>query len=121
MFKYKWIMVIFCLLAWPVNHCLAEEDQKAPQAQEVKASEDDNKVPQLFQLHEIEVTEQELKTDAETPNMTVIKPEILLQGLGTTLDGALKRQPGVDVQRMQEVGGALDDDSIKIRARGVAC
>jgi iron complex outermembrane receptor protein len=105
-------------LAWPASHCLAEEDQKAPQVQETKVAEEDQKVPQLFQLHEIEVTEKELKTDAETPNMTVIKPEILLQGLGTTLDGALKRQPGVDVQRMQEVGGALDDESIKIRGFG---
>jgi iron complex outermembrane receptor protein len=88
---------------WPLNPCLAAEDKK---------------VPQLFQLQEIEVSEKELKTDAETPNMTVIKPEILLQGLGSTLDGALKRQPGVDVQRLQEVGGALDDDSIKIRGFG---
>lgn len=98
-----WILLILFILVWPLQHCLAAEDKK---------------VPQLFQLQEIEVSEQELKADAETPNMTVIKPEILLQGMGTTLDGALKRQPGVDVQRLQEVGGAMDDDSIKIRGFG---
>ncbi len=38
--------------------------------------------------------------------------------IGTTLDTALERQPGVDVQRMQEVGTAVDDDSIKIRGMG---
>ncbi len=97
------VLLIFFLLAWPLQNCLAAEEKT---------------VPQLFQLQEIEVTEKELKTDAETPNMTVIKPEILLQGIGSTLDGALKRQPGVDVQRLQEVGGALDDDSIKIRGFG---
>lgn len=75
-------------------------------------------IPELFQLQEIEITEEEARTYAETPNMTVIKPEILLQGMGVTLDGALRRQPGVDVQRLQQVGGALDDDSIKIRGFG---
>ena len=75
-------------------------------------------IPELFQLHEIEISEQEARVNAETPNMTVIKPQILLQGIGTTLDGALSRQPGVDVQRLQQVGGALDDDSIKIRGFG---
>lgn len=83
------------------------------------AEEDSGKkVPELFLLQELEITERELKSNIETPNMTVIKPEVLLQGLGTTLDGALKRLPGVDVQRLQEVGGALDDDSIRIRGFG---
>jgi outer membrane receptor protein involved in Fe transport len=103
MCSYQRIVIILCLFLWSFNPCLAAEEKK---------------VPQLFQLQEIEVSEKELKTDAETPNMTVIKPEILLQGIGSTLDGALKRQPGVDVQRLQEVGGALDDDSIKIRGFG---
>ncbi|MFZ5450627.1 MAG: TonB-dependent receptor [Thermodesulfobacteriota bacterium] len=101
--RKKWILLSLLLVAWPFQHGLAAEEKK---------------VPQLFQLQEIEVSEQELKADAETPNMTVVKPEILLQGMGTTLDGALKRLPGVDVQRLQEVGGALDDDSIKIRGFG---
>lgn len=43
------------------------------------------KVPELFLLQELEITETELKSNIETPNMTVIKPEVLLQGLGTTL------------------------------------
>ena len=52
------------------------------------------------------------------PNMTVIKPEFFPQSLGTSLDTALERQPGVDVQRIQEIGSALDDDSIRIRGFG---
>ncbi len=90
--------------------------QRGAAAQENAPKE--GKSEQLFQLEEIEVSAEELQTNIETPNMTVIKPEILLQGIGTTLDGALKRQPGVDVQRLQEVGGALDDDSIKVRGFG---
>lgn len=72
----------------------------------------------IFQLDEITVSESEIKEELETPNMTVILPELLLQGIGSTLDSALNRQPGIDIQRPQEVGAALDDDSIKIRGFG---
>ncbi len=72
----------------------------------------------IFQLDEITISEAEIKEELQTPNMTVILPELLLQGIGSTLDSALNRQPGIDVQRPQEVGAALDDDSIKIRGFG---
>lgn len=71
-----------------------------------------------YQLDEITVTEEKIKEEIETPNATVVIPELLPQGISSNLDGALFRQPGVDVQRLQEIGGALDDDSIKIRGLG---
>ncbi len=80
--------------------------------------DDEGKSKRIYQLHEIEVSEDVLKEDVETPNRIVVIPELLLQGLGTTLDSALTRQPGIDVQRPQVVGGALDDESIKIRGFG---
>ena len=69
-------------------------------------------------LDDILITGTPLKDSTETPNMTSVIPSALLQGIGTTLDSAVKRQPGIDVQRQQEVGGALDDESIKIRGFG---
>lgn len=71
-----------------------------------------------FQLDEIEVSSTLIKDEKATPNMTVIMPELLLQGIGSTLDSALLRQSGIDIQRIQEVGAALDDESIKIRGFG---
>ncbi|MBA4417664.1 MAG: hypothetical protein C0392_07110 [Syntrophus sp. (in: bacteria)] len=70
------------------------------------------------ELEEILVTATPVNDDPETPNKTVIIPKALLQGTGSTLDSALKRLPGIDVQRPQEVGAAIDDDSIKIRGFG---
>ncbi len=72
----------------------------------------------IYQLDEITVSEEKIKEEQSTPNSTVVIPELLLQGISSNLDGALFRQPGVDVQRLQEIGGALDDDSIKIRGFG---
>jgi len=72
----------------------------------------------IYQLDEITVSEEKIKEELQTPNATVVIPELLLQGISSNLDGALFRQPGVDVQRLQEIGGALDDDSIKIRGFG---
>ncbi|NWF99086.1 MAG: TonB-dependent receptor [Nitrospirae bacterium] len=80
-----------------------------------QSSGDDTKI---FQLEEITVSENEARQELETPNMTVIPPELLLQGIGSTVDSSLTRQPGIDVQRPQEVGAALDDESIKIRGFG---
>jgi len=72
----------------------------------------------IFQLDELIVSESDVQKETKNPNMTVVFPELLLQGIGSTLDAALVRQPGIDVQRPQEVGAALDDDSIKIRGFG---
>ncbi len=83
-------------------------------AEEQKLGDD----TKIFQLDEITISESEIKEELKTPNMTVILPELILQGIGSTPDSALSRQPGIDVQRPQEVGAALDDDSIKIRGFG---
>lgn len=80
--------------------------------------EEQDGIKKLFQLDEVAVTESEIKKESETPNMTVILPELLLQGIGSTLDAALTRQAGIDVQRPQEVGASMDDDSIKVRGFG---
>lgn len=96
-------ILIFALLLLPVISFGADKEEKSKK---------------IYQLHEVEVSEEVLKEEVETPNMTVIIPELLLQGLGTTLDSALTRQPGIDIQRPQVVGGALDDESIKIRGFG---
>jgi outer membrane receptor protein involved in Fe transport len=83
----------------------AQEKQKAEEKEETK----------LFQLDEIVIDVIEKIRDVEIPNMTVVKPELYPMSIGTTLDTALERQPGVDIQRIQEVGTAMDDDSVKIR------
>jgi outer membrane receptor protein involved in Fe transport len=80
------------------------------------ASSADSSTP--VQLDEILVTGTPIKDDPSQPNTAIVVPSALLQGVGSTLDSALKRQPGIDVQRPQEVGGALDDDSIRIRGFG---
>lgn len=73
---------------------------------------------QIFQLDEVTVSDSLVRQQESTPNMSVIIPELLLQGIGSTLDSALLRHTGIDISRTQEVGGALDDESIKIRGFG---
>lgn len=75
-------------------------------------------VPKIFQLDVITVSGERLKEELKSPNAVFVSPEILLQGLSSNLDGALLRIPGVDVQRIQQIGGALDDESIRIRGLG---
>ncbi len=96
------ILIIFCILFFLsiFSSVFAEE------------------VSKIYQLDEITVSEEKIKEEMETPNATVVIPELLLQGISLNLDGALFRQTGIDVQRIQEIGGALDDESIKIRGFG---
>lgn len=72
----------------------------------------------IIQLDEVRVTAAELAQDVETPNMDVIMPDRFPMSLGSTLDTVLERQPGIVVQRIQQIGTAMDDDSIKIRGFG---
>ncbi|MCX7856933.1 MAG: TonB-dependent receptor [Deltaproteobacteria bacterium] len=72
----------------------------------------------MYQLETITISEERLKEEERSPHSTVTSPELLLQGKSVNLDGALLRLPGIDVQRLQEVGGALDDESIKLRGFG---
>jgi len=74
--------------------------------------------PKHFQLDPIVIDVVEKARDLEIPNMTVVKPELFPMGIGTTIDTALERQAGVSIQRIQEVGTAMDDDSVKIRGLG---
>jgi len=83
----------------------AKTEEKAGAKEETK----------YFQLDMITIDVVEKARDAEVPNMTVVKTELFPMTIGTSLDTALERQPGVDVQRVQEIGTAIDDDSIKIR------
>ncbi|MBF0564680.1 MAG: TonB-dependent receptor [Nitrospirae bacterium] len=72
----------------------------------------------LVQLEEAQVTQSEVKEELETPNMDVVKTEFQIRGIGSTIDGVLKRQAGVDVQRSQVFGGFFDDGSFKLRGFG---
>jgi outer membrane receptor protein involved in Fe transport len=87
--------------------------QKSEAGEKEKAEE-----TKLFQLDEVVIDVIEKARDADIPNMSVVKPELFPMGIGTTLDTALERQAGVDIQRIQEVGTAMDDDSVKIRGLG---
>lgn len=91
-----------------------EKDKKKEQKDKKEAKEE----TKYFQLDMIVVDVIEKLRDTEVPNMSVVKPALFPLTLGTTLDTALERQPGVDVQRIQEVGTAVDDDSIKLRGMG---
>ncbi|MDH4197398.1 MAG: TonB-dependent receptor [Candidatus Aminicenantes bacterium] len=94
----------------------SEQEKKAkkekPKKEQKAAEKEETK---LFQLDEIVIDVIEKRRDVEIPNMTVVKPELFPLSIGTAIDTALERQAGVDVQRIQEVGTAMDDDSIKIR------
>ncbi len=83
----------------------AKEEKKTAEKEEVK----------LFQLDEVVIDVVEKLRDVEIPNMTVVKTELFPMSIGTTIDAALERQAGVNIQRIQEVGTAMDDDSVKIR------
>jgi len=94
-----------------------KKKDKARQAAEAGEKEKAGET-KLFQLDEVVIDVIEKARDAEIPNMSVVKPELFPMSLGTTLDAALERQAGVDIQRIQEVGTAMDDDSVKIRGLG---
>jgi iron complex outermembrane receptor protein len=89
-----------------------EKPKEKPKTAEKAGAKEETK---YFQLDMITIDVVEKARDAEVPNMTVVKTELFPMTIGTSLDTALERQPGVDVQRVQEVGTAIDDDSIKIR------
>lgn len=92
-----------------------EEKEKIKKKEKIEEKEERTK---YFQLDTVEIEVVEYIRDIEIPNMSVVKPELFPLSIGTTLDSALERQPGIDVQRIQEVGTAVDDDSIKIRGMG---
>jgi outer membrane receptor protein involved in Fe transport len=94
------------------------EKQRQEQTKKEKKADKKKEKTKLFQLTPVEIEVVEYLRDIEIPNMTVVKPELFPMSIGTSLDTALERQAGVDIQRIQEVGTAVDDDSIKIRGLG---
>jgi outer membrane receptor protein involved in Fe transport len=90
-----------------------KQDKKTDSKKKEQASEKEE--TKLFQVDEIVIDVIEKMRDIEIPNMTVVKPELFPMSIGTTIDTALERQAGVNIQRIQEVGTAMDDDSVKIR------
>ena len=109
----------------PASKSAAEQkaaDQKAKdeQAKKAAAAKEKEKAEKtkLFQLNPVVIDVVESVRDKDVPNMTVVKTALFPMTMGVTLDTALERQAGVDVQRIQEVGTAADDDSIKIRGLG---
>lgn len=109
-------VMVMAALAFP-QEAQKKEPPRKKQTEQEKAAEKEER-SKLFQLDEIVIDVVEYIRDIEIPNMTVIKTELFPLSIGTTLDSALLRQPGVDVQRIQEVGAAIDDESIRIRGMG---
>ncbi len=104
-----WPMIICALAAMLCCGTPALADEGADAQSETK---------KIIQLDEVKVTAAELAQDVETPNMDVIMPDRFPMSLGSTLDTVLERQPGIVVERIQQIGTAMDDDSIKIRGFG---
>ncbi len=95
-----------------------DKQKKQDKPREKPKTEKKTGETKLFQLDAIIIDVIEKARDAAVPNMSVVKPELFPLGIGTTVDTALERQPGVEIQRIQEVGTAMDDDSVKVRGLG---
>ncbi|MBC7350334.1 MAG: TonB-dependent receptor plug domain-containing protein [Candidatus Aminicenantes bacterium] len=94
-----------------------DKDQKAKAAREQQA-EEEKKSQKLFQLEPVYIEVVDRVRENERPNMTVVQTDLFPLTISHTLDTALERQPGIDIQRIQMIGTALDDDSVKIRGLG---
>jgi len=94
------------------------QDKKQEKKQEQKEKKDKEEKTKLFQLNPVVIDVIEYLRDKDIPNMAVVKPNLFPMTIGVTLDTALERQSGVDIQRIQEIGTATDDDSIRIRGMG---
>jgi outer membrane receptor protein involved in Fe transport len=95
---------------------VSEKDKQDKEKQEREKAEKER--TKLFQLNPVVIDVVESLRDKRVPNMTVVKTDLFPMTIGVTLDTALERQAGVDVQRIQEIGTAVDDDSIRIRGMG---
>jgi len=122
---FIWILgvVLAAPAVWPAfGEAQASQNQAAEQkrkdAQEAEKKKEEQEKTKLFQLNPVVIDVVESARDRDIPNMTVVKTDLFPMTIGLTLDTALERQAGMDVQRIQEVGTAADDDSIKIRGMG---
>jgi outer membrane receptor protein involved in Fe transport len=111
------VLVTALAFAQTANQTKPKEPKKEKPKEKAKTEEkaEAKEETKFFQLDMITIDVIEKARDTEIPNMTVVKTELFPMSIGTSLDTALERQPGVEVQRVQEVGTAIDDDSIKIR------
>jgi outer membrane receptor protein involved in Fe transport len=118
--RLKFITVALAAVLIPAALSFAQaSDSKKQDKEKAKETEKEKQEKtKLFQLNPVVIDVVESLRDKNSPNMTVVKTELFPMTIGVTLDTALERQAGVDVQRIQEVGTAVDDDSIKIRGLG---
>jgi len=119
-----WMRAQTAAVSSPQPAGAGQVQKEDPKKREGKKSKDDQRTAdeqektKLFQLNPVVIDVVEYARDKDIPNMTVVKTELFPMTIGITLDTALERQAGMDVQRIQEVGTAADDDSIKIRGMG---
>src|SRR4030067_1020655 len=95
------IVLLLTGLGWSRPDQEKQAKKKEPKKEQKTSEKEETK---LFQLDEIVIDVVEKMRDIEIPNMTVVKPELFPMSIGTTIDTALERQAGVDVQRIQEAG-----------------
>jgi iron complex outermembrane receptor protein len=112
------IVILVFNFAFSQQKQTKEQEKEKEKVQEKEETEKEEERTKYFQLDAVEIEVVEYIRDIEVPNMTVVKPELFPLTISLTLDTALERQPGIDVQRIQEIGTAIDDDSIKIRGMG---
>jgi len=98
-----------------------EKSSKPDQESQAEKKDDkERKKPEakLFQLEPVYIEVVDKASETEKPTMTVIPMDRFPLTISHSLDTALERQPGIEVQRLQAIGSALDDDSVKIRGLG---
>ncbi len=95
-----------------------EETEQETSAGKKSEAEDKKAGSKLFQLEPVYIEVVDRAGELEKPNMTAIPMDLFPLTISRTLDTALERLPGIDIQRLQAIGSALDDDSVKIRGLG---
>ena len=116
--KFITVMLAAVLIPAALSFAQVSDSKKQDKEKAKQAEKEKEEKTKLFQLNPVVIDVVESLRDKNSPNMTVVKTELFPMTIGVTLDTALERQAGVDVQRIQEVGTAVDDDSIKIRGLG---
>ncbi len=101
-----------------VSDSQQKEKSGEKQTDQDQSQEKEKKTQKLFQLEPVYVEVVDRVRENQQPNMTVVQTDLFPLTISNTLDTALERQPGVDVQRIQAIGTALDDDSVRIRGFG---
>lgn len=95
-----------------------KKETNTGQSADQQSEDREKKSKKLFQLEPVYIEVVDRVRQNERPNMTVVQTDLFPLTISHTLDAALERQPGIDIQRIQMIGTALDDDSVKIRGLG---